>query len=99
MAQIVWRSAAATALEEIDAYIRKDSPDDASRVVAAIMTQIDNASCHPESGSIVLDYDDHNIRERLACGFRIIYRCRFEHDRIEIVLIQRQSRRLPATID
>jgi plasmid stabilization system protein ParE len=99
VAQIVWRSAAANALEEIGAYIRKDSPADATRVVAAIMSQIDNASDHPESGSIVLDYDDHNIRERLACGLRIIYRCRFEHDRIEIVLIQRQSRRLPAAID
>jgi len=99
VARVIWRSAAVDALQEIDEYIRRDSLDDAVRVVSAIASEVENASRHPESGSIVLDYDDPRIRERLTCGFRIIYRHRPEHDVVEVVLIRRQTRRLPRRLD
>jgi toxin ParE1/3/4 len=98
VARVVWEPRAIQDLDEIAEYIARDSRDQAVEVAKAIVAMVQRAAASPEMGSIVPEYDDREIRERSACGFRIIYRTRFE-DVIEVAAIRRSTRQLPRSLE
>lgn len=98
MARVIWNPLASADLTEIAEYISGDSHEQARSVVRQILETVERASEMPELGSIVPEYNRRDIRERSSCGFRIVYRL-LDEDTIEAVMIRRQTRQLPRTVE
>ena len=69
-----WSFTAASELEEICAYIGKDSPHYASLFAERILAATRRAGQFPQFGRIVPEYDDPAIREVIYQGYRVVYR-------------------------
>jgi toxin ParE1/3/4 len=89
--QIIWSPKAVENLDAICAFIAEDSPYYASLTANKILKLIDNLSVFPESGRIVPEYYNHNIREIIYKSYRIVYR--IKEDIIEIAAICHSSRK------
>jgi toxin ParE1/3/4 len=74
MARLRWSRLAAQNYEEICEHIGKQSRHHAYKIAREMMTLIESIPKMPRQGSIVPEYGDENLRERLYHKFRIIYR-------------------------
>ncbi len=72
--RVSWSSRAIKDVEAIAAYIAVDSPRYAAAVVRKIITLTRTLNRFPESGRMVPEFQDSNIREMLAYSYRIIRR-------------------------
>lgn len=72
--RVVWSRRALQDVEAIAEYIAEDSPAYAAVVVKNIVQQTRQLPQFPRSGRKVPEFDDENVRERLAYSYRIIYR-------------------------
>ncbi len=90
MVRIIWSPDAADDLESICDYIAEDS-DYYARVFAnGVIKAIERLMIFPESGRVVPEYDQKDIREIIFQNYRIVYRVR--SDTIEIVAITHGAR-------
>ncbi len=90
--KIRWSPRAASSFEEICSYIARDSEVYATLFAKKINETIKSIPQFPESGRIVPEYGDENIREKIYEKYRIIYRIKEEV--IEIVAICHGSKLL-----
>ena len=90
--KIKWSPKAADTFEDICAFIGKDSEFFASMFAKKIISIVKNLPLFPESGRIVPEYQDPNIREKIFQNYRIVYRIK-EHF-IEIVTISHAAKQL-----
>lgn len=72
--KVRWTKAALSHLTAIYEYIRLDSPHYAIRVVDKITTKSQLLIDFPQSGSLVPEYKDQDIRQVFEWPYRIIYR-------------------------
>jgi plasmid stabilization system protein ParE len=93
MADLIWSPRASRDFEEIIEYIAQDSEPNARTVAAELMRTAESLPAQPYVGAMVPEYEIDNLRERLVCGYRLIYRVR--KTAIEIVAIYRAVRLLP----
>jgi plasmid stabilization system protein ParE len=93
MAQLIWSVGAIDEVEEIVRYIERDSPETAVKVAEAVDTSAKAAANNPYGGPMVEEFLRENLRERLASGYRVIYRVR--PGSVTIVRVWRASRPLP----
>jgi len=90
MVRIIWSPDAADDLESICEYIAEDS-DYYARVFAhGVIKAIERLIIFPESGRVVPEYDQKDIREIIFQNYRIVYRVK--SDTIEIVAITHGAR-------
>ena len=87
-----WSHTAASDLEDICAYIGRDSPHYASSFAKRIVSATRLIGQFPESGRIVPEYRDPAIRELIYQGYRVVYRLKAEAS--EIVQICHGAKRL-----
>lgn len=73
MTPIVWSEAAQQDLREIHAYIARDSPKYALRVVERIKAAVENARTFPQAGAIVPEWNREDVREVFSGPYRIIF--------------------------
>ncbi|MFM9904055.1 MAG: type II toxin-antitoxin system RelE/ParE family toxin [Pyrinomonadaceae bacterium] len=92
MAEIRWTSQAAEDLDSIAAFIFQDSPHYASLFVLQILKAVERLDRFPESGRIVPETNNPNIREILLGNYRIVYRLKYST--AEILTIYHGSRLL-----
>ncbi|RKX38992.1 MAG: type II toxin-antitoxin system RelE/ParE family toxin [Verrucomicrobia bacterium] len=71
--KIVWTKTALTDLEEIKAYISKDSVYSALYVVEGILGQVALLADMPQAGHRVPESTQENLREIHSMSYRIIY--------------------------
>ena len=90
MARIVWSPDAAADLEEICDYIAENSELYARVFAQGIINAIERLQIFPESGRIVPEYNQKDMREIIFQNYRIVYRIR--SDAIEIVTITHGAR-------
>jgi addiction module RelE/StbE family toxin len=90
MVKIVWSNLAVSDLKTIHKYIQKDSFTYANRVVENIISRIEQLENFPNSGRIVPEFDNENIRELLQGNYRIIYKVFVQ--KVSIVRIHHASR-------
>ena len=83
--KIKWSPRAASNLEEICDYIAKDSQYYAILFAKKIISIVKAIPQFPQSGRIVPEYGDDNLREKIYENYRIVYRLKGEL--IEIVAI------------
>ena len=90
MVRIIWSPDAADDLESICDYIAEDSDYYARVFVNGVIKAIERLMIFPESGRIVPEYDQKDIREIIFQNYRIVYRVK--SDTIEIVAITHGAR-------
>ena len=92
MVEIRWAIQAAEELEEICAYLGKNSPQYARLFAYKVIESIQKLSNFPKLGRIVPEFENPAIRELLFKSYRIIYR--IGNQLIEIASIFHGSRNL-----
>jgi plasmid stabilization system protein ParE len=90
--KIRWSPKAADNFEEICAFIGKNSEFYASMFARKIIAIVTNIPSFPDSGRIVPEYQDSNLREKIFQNYRIVYRKKGQF--IEIVTISHAAKQL-----
>lgn len=81
-------------LEEArDWYAKQAAPEAARKLLAAVVDCLTQLQAFPESGRIVLEFDQPWLRELIRPPFRIVYR--LDDERVRIVRVWRSERLLP----
>ena len=83
--RIDWSPEALEDLEQIAAYLERDSPWYAKAVVGRIVEDAETLDEFPLRGRVVPELDDPAFRERFCYRYRLIYRV--EPDRILIAAV------------
>lgn len=74
MEKVIWSELAVYDLQDIYDYICKDSELYATRVVERIVARIEILNTHSNTGTIVPEFNQQNIRQLIEGNYRIIYR-------------------------
>ena len=93
MTRILWSPQALRDIKSIREYIAHDSPRYAELVVGRLIASVERLQTFPESGRVVPERGDPEIREVIVKPFRVVYRRRAGV--IEIATVFRASRLLP----
>lgn len=93
MIEIRWTLQAVEDLEAIQDFIARDSVHYASVVIERLVAAVEQVARFPDSGRVVPELDDPEIREVIRRPYRIVYRRRTEV--IEILTVFHASRRIP----
>jgi len=92
--RVIWSPRASSHLEEICEYIAKDSSTYASIFAERILHIVKALPAFPESGRIVPEYNNPNLRETIYGNYRIVYRWKRSDGHIEIVAICHSARQI-----
>ena len=60
-------------MESIEAYIAQDLPTIARNFISLIFDRIERLANYAESGKVVREFNNQNIRELLLKKYRIVY--------------------------
>ncbi len=96
MATITWSPKAIQELEIICNYIGKNSEYYARLFAGNVFKRIELLALFPQSGRIVPEYKQSNIRELIYQNYRIVYRTK--PNLIEVVWITQGARLLPKNL-
>lgn len=97
MAQsVIWSQQALDDVDAIAAYISRDSPFHAQRVVEEAFAMADSIAEQPRLGRKVPERNDENVRERFLYSYRLIYELHADHIAIIAVI---HGRRLFAAVE
>jgi plasmid stabilization system protein ParE len=90
---VIWSPQAIRDVESIRAFIAQDSPSYADLEAHRIVAAVERLRTFPESGRLVPERQDPEIREIIAAPYRIVYRLR--GGVAEVATVFRASRRFP----
>ena len=90
MTKLRWTTQAVEDVEAIRNFIANDSETYADLVVARLLEAVERLRLFPQSGRIVPELDDAQLREIIESPFRIVYRLHDES--VEILTVFRASR-------
>lgn len=90
--RLVWSPEAADDLEEITAYIARDSAAYARAVASKVLATTRSIREFPEIGRVVPELDNQEVRERFVYSYRVIYKV--EQRRVLILAILHGKRLL-----
>ena len=82
---VVWSLEALEDVNDIAAYIARDSAFYAAAVVEKVLATATGLNQFPESGRVVPELNQSNIRERFVYSYRLIYRV--EPERILVTAV------------
>jgi plasmid stabilization system protein ParE len=94
--KVHWSARAVTRLNSIHAYIARDNPEAALRIVQEILRRSGQIAAFPASGHRVADYAREDIRELIEGQYRIVYRVGV--DRIEVLTVKHVAQLLPTEL-
>ena len=93
--KLIWSHSARLDLKDIATFIAKDSPSAAERFVRSLFQEVETLGDFPESGRIVPEFGDPDIREVIRKPCRIVYRVRRRKRTIEIARVWHAARGTP----
>lgn len=76
--KVQWTQVAFRRLEEIYAYIEKDSPTNAARWAEKLLKKIDGVKGFPKAGRAVPELESVSVREIVYGNYRVIYKIKDE---------------------
>ncbi len=82
--EIVWTNQALQKLNKFVDYIAKDDVATAEKWALKLIEKTEQLIDQPESGRIVPEYNESNLRELIVGNYRLIYRIRKEENTIYI---------------
>jgi toxin ParE1/3/4 len=89
---VVWSPNALDDVDEIAAYIARDSPTYAAAVVEKILDITRNLQNFPLLGRIVPESNEESIRERFVYSYRLIYQV--QQETVTIIAVVHEKRLL-----
>ena len=93
--KLIWSPSARLDLKDIAAFIAEDNPSAAERFGRSLFQAVERLADFPESGRIVPEFGDPNIREVIRKPCRIVYRIRPRKHTIEIARVWHAARGTP----
>jgi addiction module RelE/StbE family toxin len=93
MTRLIWSPRSIRDLESIHERIAQDSPLYASLVIQRLVSAPERLLDFPESGRVVPEREQNELREVIVRPFRLVYRV--GRDSIEIVTVFHASRLFP----
>ena len=96
MTSVTWSPEAIRDVESIRAFIAQDSPVHAELVARRIVAAVERLHFFPESGRMVPERQDPEIREIIVVPYRLVYRLR--NGIVEVATVFRGSRAFPENI-
>lgn len=91
--KLVWSPLAVERAGEISDYIATDNQTAAARWLEAIFKKVEHLKLSPQSGRVVPEVGNKEIRELIYGNYRIIYRV--ESNRVSILTIRHGKQLLP----
>lgn len=73
MTSVIWTSQAVQDVEAIRDYVARDSAHYASLLAERLVSSVEHLARHPQSGRMVPEIGDRDLREVLVGSYRIIY--------------------------
>jgi toxin ParE1/3/4 len=95
--EIVWTNQALRKLNKFVDYIARDNLVSAEKWALKLIERTDQLLEQPESGRIVPEYNEPNLRELIFGNYRVIYRIRKEHSTIYIQTVRHVRQEPPKT--
>ena len=95
--RVVWTDRAKARLRQIRAYVAKDQPQNADRLVDLLTRRVVQLADQPRSGRVVEKYQREDLRELIEPPYRIVYLIVIE--RIDIITVRDTRRVLPRRLD
>src|SRR5262249_48502524 len=92
MAQVRWTLQAVDDLEAVCLFIARDAPQLASIFAERALRTTERLVTFPNSGRIVPELNDPNLREIILGNYRLIYR--IVQDAVQIITVHHGARRL-----
>ena len=92
MAQISWTKKSLKDLRAINDYISLDSAFYATRFIYKLVQRVDQLAEFPESGRVVPEKKETEIRELIEGNYRIFYR--LQKEKITILRIHNAARKI-----
>ncbi len=96
--KLIWSPSARLDLKDIAAFIAEDSPSAADRFVRGLFQAVERLADFPDSGRIVPEFGDSNIREIIRKPCRIVYRIRRRKRTIEVARVWHSARGTPEIV-
>lgn len=96
MTTVIWSPQAIRDVEAVRSFIAQDSPTYAGLIARRLVAAVERLQFFPESGRIVPERQDPEIREVIVTPYRIVYRLR--RGAVEVVTVFRGSREFPDSI-
>ena len=72
--KVVWTEQAWARLTEIEAFVARDNPEAAARLVDKLIARGDVLARHPHGGRKLPEIPDSGLREIVVNNYRIVYR-------------------------
>lgn len=94
MTPIKWSPQAIRDVESIRDYIAQDSPRYAELTVGRLLASVERLHAFPQSGRLVPERGNPEIREVVVGPFRVVYR--YRGGVVEIATVLRGSRLFPS---
>ena len=82
--EIIWTNQALRKLNKFVDYIAQDDVVTAEKWALKVIKKTDQLIKQPESGRIVPEYNEQNLRELIFGNYRVIYRIRKDENTIYI---------------
>lgn len=92
MAQVSWTKKSLKDLKAINDFISLDSSFYAARFISKVIKRVDQLVDHPESGRVVPEKNNPEIRELIEGNYRIFYR--FRKGDVTILRIHNAARKI-----
>ncbi len=93
--ELIWSPTARLDLWDTLSYISKSDPQAARDFGSHLFDSVEQLRHFPESGRMVPEFDDPDIREIVRKPCRIVYRVRHSEQLVEIVRIWHAARGIP----
>ncbi len=87
---VIWTRQAIKQLNKFADYIAQDNKSAAEKWLLAFLDKTDQLATHPESGRVVPEYNDPNLRELVDGNYRLIYRIKVDRIYIQTIRHTRQ---------
>jgi len=94
--RIVWLREVFQDLDEIKAYLTELSPSASNRIMGEIAVALRGLAFMPEKNQRYLPAPEYDLRQKLVEDYIILYRIAKEKNLIEVVIVDHQSRDIPA---
>lgn len=91
--KVHWTTRSVTRLDSIQAYISRDNPAAALRLLQQLVRRSVQIAAFPSSGRRVADYAREDVRELIEGEYRIVYRIGV--DRIDVLTVMHVAQLLP----
>ena len=95
MKRVRWTEEAQRDLRNIHEYIYHDSPHYVTLVIAELIASVRRLRQYPESGRVVPERDDPQIREVTWRNYRVVYRYPAAVGEVHVLLVFAAQRRFP----